>query len=133
MLPYMAQGHLIPIFHLAKLIEQRCPDYTITVVNTPLNIQRLQTSALPRNSNIRLIDLPFSSSNHGLPPNSENTGSLPAHQLPLLLFATESFGPHLNLLISVMIKDGHRPVCIIADMFFGWTSNIAKTHNIFHS
>ncbi|XP_039137457.1 crocetin glucosyltransferase 3-like [Dioscorea cayenensis subsp. rotundata] len=128
----MAQGHLIPIFHLAKLIEQRYPDHTITIVNTPLNIQKLQSS-LPPNSNIHLIDLPFSSSNHGLPPNSENTGSLPAHQLPLLLLTTESFEPHFNLLISNMIKNGHRPVCIIADIFYGWTINIAKTHNIFHA
>ncbi|KAH7690886.1 UDP-glucuronosyl/UDP-glucosyltransferase protein [Dioscorea alata] len=132
MLPYLAQGHIIPIFHLAKLIEQRYPDYTITIVNTPINIKRLQSS-LPPNSNIHLKDLPFSSSNHGLPPNSQNTGSLPAHQLPLLLLTTESFEPHFNLLISNMIKDGHRPVCIIADVFYGWTVNTAKTHNIFHA
>ncbi|XP_039137450.1 crocetin glucosyltransferase 3-like [Dioscorea cayenensis subsp. rotundata] len=99
----MAQGHLIPLFHLAKLIEQRYPDYTITIVNTPLNIQKLQSS-LPPNSNIHLIDLPFSSSNHGLPPNSENTCSLPAHQIPLLLVTTESLEPHFNLLISNMIN-----------------------------
>ncbi|XP_039132822.1 crocetin glucosyltransferase 3-like [Dioscorea cayenensis subsp. rotundata] len=132
MLPYMAQGHLIPIFHLAKLIEQRYPDYTITIVNTPLNIQKLQSS-LPPNSNIHLIDLPFSSSNHGLPPNSENTDSLKAHQIPLLLLTTESLEPHFNLLISNMIKDGHRPVCIIADIFYDWTINTAKTQNIFHA
>ncbi|XP_039134031.1 crocetin glucosyltransferase 3-like [Dioscorea cayenensis subsp. rotundata] len=132
MLPYMAHGHLIPMFHLAKLIEQRYPDHTITIVNTPLNIQRLQSS-LPPNSNIHLIDLPFSSSNHGLPPNSENTRSLPAHQKPLLLFTTESFEPHFNLLITNMIKDDHCPVCIIADLFYGWTVNTAKIHNIFHA
>ncbi|XP_039117600.1 crocetin glucosyltransferase 3-like [Dioscorea cayenensis subsp. rotundata] len=32
-----------------------------------------------------------------------------------------------------MIKDDHCPVCIIADLFYGWTVNTAKIHNIFHA
>ncbi|KAK9288916.1 hypothetical protein L1049_017387 [Liquidambar formosana] len=49
--------------------------FTITIANTPLNIQYLRNtiSTTSEPSNIRLAELPFSSSDHGLTPNTENT------------------------------------------------------------
>ena len=54
MFPFMAQGHIIPFLALALQIEQR-KNYTITFVNTPLNIKNLR-STLPANSSIHLLE-----------------------------------------------------------------------------
>ncbi|GMP88171.1 hypothetical protein CsSME_00040247 [Camellia sinensis var. sinensis] len=80
MFPFMAQGHIIPFLALALELEKK-NGYTITFVNTRLNIKKLRPS-IPPNSSIRLLEIPFNSSDHGLPPDSENTDSLP---FPLLL------------------------------------------------
>lgn len=64
--PFMAQGHIIPFLALAKTLEQKT-SYTITLVNTPLNIQSLQSS-LPPISTIRLMALPFNGPDRSRPP-----------------------------------------------------------------
>nr|XP_010918853.2 uncharacterized protein LOC105043134 [Elaeis guineensis] len=132
MFPYLAQGHIIPFLALAKLVEQRNPSYTITIVSTPLNIQNIRSS-LPPNSNILLNDLPFCSSDHGLPPNTENTDSVPHHQISKLNAASGTLQPHFERFISDVIqKDGHPPLCIISDVMVAWTVGIAKKLGIFH-
>ncbi|KAJ4715426.1 Glycosyltransferase [Melia azedarach] len=80
MLPLLAHGHLIPSLALAKQIHRRT-GFTITIANTPLNIQYLRStisadSNSSETSHIRLAELPFCSSDHGLPPNAESTGNL---------------------------------------------------------
>ncbi|GMY16372.1 UDP-glycosyltransferase 92A1-like [Fagus crenata] len=91
MFPFMAQGHIIPYLALALQIEQR-KNYSITFVNTPLNIKNLKSS-LPPNSSIHLLEIPFSSSNHGLPPDTENTNILPYHLIINLIEASTSLKP----------------------------------------
>ncbi|KAJ0970366.1 hypothetical protein J5N97_023243 [Dioscorea zingiberensis] len=76
--PFMAQGHITPFIALADLLHRRRPELKITIVNTPLNIQSINSS-LPPNSTIRLRSLPFSPSDHGLPPGPpESTAGLPS-------------------------------------------------------
>ncbi|KAG5577423.1 hypothetical protein H5410_057557 [Solanum commersonii] len=109
--PFMAQGHIIPFLTLAFKLEKK--GYHIIFVNTPLNIKKLKLS-LPQNSSISLLKIPFNSSEHGLPPNTENTDSL-SYKL-------------LNLVSSLIEK----PLCVISDLFFGWSANIAHEFGIFH-
>ena len=90
MFPFMAQGHIIPFLALALQIEQR-KNYTITFVNTPLNIKNLRSS-LPPDSSIHLHEIPFSSSDHGLPPDTENTNILPYHLFIHLIEASTYLG-----------------------------------------
>ncbi|XXG67924.1 hypothetical protein AAC387_Pa06g1154 [Persea americana] len=75
MIPYMAQGHIIPFIALAKLLEHRT-HYTITFATSPHNIPAVQ-SALPPNTTIHLAAFPFNGSDDGLPPAAENTNTLP--------------------------------------------------------
>ncbi|KAF8403868.1 hypothetical protein HHK36_011974 [Tetracentron sinense] len=133
MFPFMAQGHLIPFLALAVQIEQR-RGYTVTIVNTPLNITKLRSS-LPPNTTIRFLELPFCSADHGLPPDSENTDVLPYPLIVRLMEATLSLEPSFKRLISDIThqQQGYPPLCIIADMFFGWTIDIAKEFGIFHT
>ncbi|KAK9233270.1 hypothetical protein WN943_023519 [Citrus x changshan-huyou] len=133
MLPLMAHGHLIPFLALAKQIH-RSTGFKITIANTPLNIQYLQNTISsanpnsPEKFNINLVELPFCSSDHGLPPNTENTENL---SLDLIInFFTSSQSPKTplyNLLMDIKEKASKPPICIITDTFFGWAVDVAKS------
>ncbi|KAL6966397.1 hypothetical protein U1Q18_032178 [Sarracenia purpurea var. burkii] len=130
--PFMAQGHIISFLSLALELEKK-KDYTITIVNTPLNITRLRCS-IPPSSAIRLREIPFDSAAHGLPPNSETTETLP----PLLMLRLIEASPSLQLpfrkLIADIVREHRRPpLCIISDMFFGWSAKVAHDFGIFHA
>ncbi|XVF29338.1 hypothetical protein REPUB_Repub15cG0112200 [Reevesia pubescens] len=76
MLPLMGHGHLIPFLALARQIHHRT-GFNITIANTPLNIQYLRSNLhQDPTSGIYLAELQFNSSDHGLPPNTENTENL---------------------------------------------------------
>ncbi|KAI3461073.1 hypothetical protein Pfo_017736 [Paulownia fortunei] len=119
--PFMAQGHIIPFLSLALKLEQE-KGYAITFVNTPLNIKKLEQN-LPKHSSIRLLEIPFDGTKHGLPPNSETTETLP---LPLMLRLIESSPPSSNV-------SGNPPLCIISDMFFAWSAEIAHEFGTLHA
>ncbi|XP_042485489.1 crocetin glucosyltransferase 3-like [Macadamia integrifolia] len=131
MLPFMAQGHIIPFLALAKQIQQRS-HVSITIVSSPLNIHHLKSTASP-SSTISFAELPFCSSDHGLPPNSENTDSLPLSQIIALFHASQTLQPSFHLLISEMIQQECRqPLCIISDVFMGWAVNVARSFDTPH-
>ncbi|CAK9140160.1 unnamed protein product [Ilex paraguariensis] len=133
MFPFMAQGHIIPFLALALKLEQQ-KGYTIAFVNTPLNIHKLKAS-LPPNSSIRFLEIPFNSTDHGLPPNSETTESLS----PLLMYqfveSSPSLKPAFTKLMSNLVKEQHGrpPLCVISDMFFGWSAAVAHKFGSFHA
>ncbi|KAK7261572.1 hypothetical protein RIF29_27886 [Crotalaria pallida] len=129
--PCMAQGHIIPFLALALQLEQRNPNHNIIIVNTPLNIQKLKSS-LPPNSKITLHELPFDSTHHALPPNIENTDSIPYHLVIKLFQATSSLKPAFTNLIQTLIANNKQQVVVIADVFFGWTATVAKDLGVFH-
>ncbi|KAI3868219.1 hypothetical protein MKX03_022902 [Papaver bracteatum] len=125
MFPFMAQGHLTRFIALAKFISQRKPNTKITFVNTPLNVKRLQPTL--QTNHICLAELPFSSADHGLPPNTENCDSLPPHLIATLLYASKALKPSFDNLLDEIIRSEKRvPSCIIFDFFFGWATDTAK-------
>ncbi|GLT72594.1 hypothetical protein SLA2020_445150 [Shorea laevis] len=129
MLPFLAHGHLIPFLALANQINQTT-GFTTTIVSTPLNVHYLQ-SAISSDSNIRLAELPFCSTDHGLPPNSENTENLSLHDMTILCHASLTLeAPFRSLVRDIMDKEGggRPPLCIISDVFFGWAVNVAKKY-----
>ncbi|BBN69079.1 UDP-Glycosyltransferase superfamily protein [Prunus dulcis] len=129
MLPFMAQGHIIPFLALAKQIQQRT-NFTITIATTPLNIQSLQsTIATSSNNNtINLAELSFCSTEHGLPPNTETPENLPLSKLINLVAASVSLeAPARRLISDIMEKEGRPPLCIISDVFFGWANDVADS------
>ncbi|KAK4419518.1 UDP-glycosyltransferase 92A1 [Sesamum alatum] len=132
--PFMAQGHILPFLALAQQIEQK--GYAVTFVNTPLNIKKLHESLPPAAAAaIRLVGIPFNSSDHGLPPDSEDTDSLP-YSLSLRLLEASIFLklPFKNLLADLTQEQGgERPVCVISDLFFGWAADVAHEFGIFHA
>ncbi|KAL5832098.1 hypothetical protein ACOSQ4_017452 [Xanthoceras sorbifolium] len=134
MFPFMAQGHIIPFLALAfQLIKTN--KYTITFVNTHKNINKLRSS-LPPNSSFNVLEIPFNSSDHNLPPDTENTDSVPYNMVPNLIEATLSFKPHFRKLVSDLVSEENgqrKPLCIITGMFFGWCAEIAQEFGVFHA
>ncbi|KAJ6428042.1 hypothetical protein OIU84_023456 [Salix udensis] len=133
MFPFMAQGHIIPFLALAIKLEQK-RGCTITFASTPLNIKRIQPS-LPPNSSIQLLEIPFRSSDHGLPPDCENTHDLPYHLILKLVEASRSLKPSFHELVYDLVRKQHGrlPLCIISDSFFGWCADIAHELGVFHA
>ncbi|KAI7995931.1 Crocetin glucosyltransferase 3 [Camellia lanceoleosa] len=127
MLPFMAHGHLIPFLALATQIHQTT-GFTITIATTPLNIHYLRRSSTTANHRqIRLVALPFNSSDHGLPPNTENTEAVPLSQLITLIYASTTLeAPCHQLLADITAKDGRPPICIISDVVYGWATRVAQ-------
>ncbi|CAN0902067.1 UDP-glycosyltransferase 92A1 [Linum grandiflorum] len=128
--PFMAQGHIIPFLALAHHIEQRTNKSTsISLVNTPLNIKKIRSS-LPPTSTINLLEIPFESSDHdGLPPGTENTDALPYPLIIRLIHASSTLRPAFKSLVVDL--PGH--LCIIGDIFLGWTATVAKEIGAFHA
>ncbi|KAK6940172.1 UDP-glucuronosyl/UDP-glucosyltransferase [Dillenia turbinata] len=138
MLPLMAQGHVIPFLALARNIQQHT-DFSISICSTPLNIHYLRSALNSSNNSdlnnsnniINLIELPFNSIDHGLPPNTENTDVVPLTQLIKLFHSTTSLENPLRDFISKFISQhGRPPLCIISDVFLGWAVDVAESFGI---
>ncbi|XP_013606237.1 PREDICTED: UDP-glycosyltransferase 92A1 [Brassica oleracea var. oleracea] len=130
MFPFMAQGHIIPFVSLALRLEKmiknknREDNLILSLVNTPLNMPKLR-SKLPPDSSIKLIELPFNSSDHGLPHDAENFDSLPYSLVISLLEASRSLREPFRDLITRILKEGD-DVVVIGDFFLGWIGEVCK-------
>nr|XP_018630751.1 UDP-glycosyltransferase 92A1-like isoform X5 [Nicotiana tomentosiformis] len=118
MLPFLALGHMIPFLALANKIQERT-SYKITIVSTPLNIKYLSSNIAKDSSNqvqnpnnISLVSLPYNSSDHGLPPNTENTEALPLKDMVTIFNSTLSLkDPLTKLILEIVKKDGFNDSC----------------------
>ncbi|XP_010069359.2 LOW QUALITY PROTEIN: crocetin glucosyltransferase 3 [Eucalyptus grandis] len=128
MLPFMAHGHLIPFLALARRIRRQTP-FAVTLAATPLNLWYLRSTMSPDDddSGIRFHELPFRSSDHGLPPDTENTENLPLSQIGMLFRSSVSLATPVERLISdITAEEGRPPLCVISDVLFGWSVDIAR-------
>ncbi|KAI3976007.1 hypothetical protein MKX01_016690 [Papaver californicum] len=133
---FLAQGHIIPFLALAERISHRKPNTKITLVTTPLNIKYLEPTLITSETiykNISLAALPFSATDHELPPYSEITDSLPSHLIANLLYALETLKPSFDNLITQIITTEKRvPACISSGISLGWVNEIAKRIGTYH-
>ncbi|KAM7252004.1 hypothetical protein ACFE04_023887 [Oxalis oulophora] len=131
MLPFMAHGHLIPFLELARKIHHTS-GYTITIACTPLNITYLRSTMAGDHRNadntINLAELHFCSSDHGLPPNTENTENLTLDEIGHFFYSSTSLRtPVQKLLSDITHSEGKPPLCVISDCFYGWAVDVAKS------
>ncbi|XP_022144634.1 UDP-glycosyltransferase 73C1-like [Momordica charantia] len=120
--PFMAQGHMIPMIDLAKLLARR--GAIISFITTPRNAAR-NYSVLARaiNSGLRIHvhQLDFPSNQVGLPEGCENLDLLPSyddHLTSKFFQATFLLREPWEKLVEQLIP---RPTCIITDTGFPWT------------
>ncbi|XP_050363477.1 UDP-glucose flavonoid 3-O-glucosyltransferase 7-like [Argentina anserina] len=126
-LPYMAQGHTLPLIDIAKLFASRGVKSTLitTPVNAPLFSKAIQTSK-SLGFDIELLIIIFPSTEVGLPEGIERT-NLRRHQEQ-----TDKYFKAINLLKQQVepILEQHRPHCLVADSLFPWATEVSAKFGI---
>ncbi|XP_043699200.1 UDP-glycosyltransferase 73C3-like [Telopea speciosissima] len=129
LIPLMAQGHMIPMTDIARLLAQQ--GVTITIVTTPVNAFRFKPiidRAAESGLRIQLLQLRFPSIEAGLPEGCENLDHISSPEMKINFYnATSMLQPALEHSLQEIEP---RPSCIISDMTFPWTSHTALKFGI---
>ncbi|KAG8486458.1 hypothetical protein CXB51_019763 [Gossypium anomalum] len=127
--PFMAQGHLIPMVDIGRLLAQR--DVIVTIVTTPHNAGRVQNTivrAIESGLPIRLVQLQFPGKEVGLQDGVENLDMLYSREDLFNFFsAANKMEEAVQQLFEKLTP---RPNCIISDMFLYYTHKIATKFQI---
>ncbi|MBA0755741.1 hypothetical protein Gogos_022137 [Gossypium gossypioides] len=129
LIPFMAQGHLIPMVDIGRLLAQR--DVTVTIVTTPYNAGRVQKSvarAIESGLPIRLLQLQFPGKEVGLPDGVENIDML--HSMEDLIKFVSAANKMEEAMLKLFEKLTPRPNCIISDINLFYTRKIATKFQI---
>ncbi|CAI0407743.1 unnamed protein product [Linum tenue] len=129
--PYMAQGHMIPMVDIAKLLASR-PDVVVTIVTTPVNAARFKSPLDRAIDELRLpinvISLRLPCSEAGLPENCENVDLLPSITSLIDIYrAAALMEPQVETLFETLEPP---PSCIISDFCLPYTNRIAKKFDV---
>lgn len=125
----MAQGHMIPMVDIARMLAER--GVVITILTTPVNANRFKSvvaRANESNLRIKMCELSFPSAKAGLPEGCENFDMLPSAELGMNFFAAASM---LQEPVEKVLQELQpAPCCIISDMCLPWTTDVANKFNI---
>ncbi|KAK4724859.1 hypothetical protein R3W88_027638 [Solanum pinnatisectum] len=125
LLPFMAQGHMIPMIDMARLLAQR--GVIITILTKRLNANRFKNvvdHAIETGLKIQVVHLYFPSVEAGLPEGCENFDMLPSMDLGLKFFDAEQF-INERLIVNV-IKTGVK-AGTESPVMFGEEEKLGKT------
>ncbi|KAK1615960.1 hypothetical protein QYE76_021477 [Lolium multiflorum] len=125
LVPLVAQGHIIPMVDLARLLAER--GARASLVTTPVNAARLHgvaDDALRAKLPLDIVGLPFPPADDGLPPGCENIDQVKdnGHFLPLYQAVYRLAGP-LEAYLRALARP---PSCIISDWCNSWTAGVAS-------
>ncbi|KAL0309648.1 UNVERIFIED_CONTAM: UDP-glycosyltransferase 73C5 [Sesamum radiatum] len=126
--PFMAQGHMIPMVDIARLLAKR--GVLITILMTPHNSNRFKSvfsRAIGSGLSIHVIHLKLACAEVGLPEGYESFDMLPNLDDALKFWkATHMLKDQVQELLQELKPP---PTCLISDMCFPWTTNVAlKLH-----
>ncbi|KAJ0735986.1 putative UDP-glucuronosyl/UDP-glucosyltransferase, UDP-glycosyltransferase family [Helianthus annuus] len=127
--PLMAQGHMIPMVDMARILAQR--GAMVTIITSPVNASRFKpvvNRAFESGLKMKILELQLPLAEVGLPEGCENFDLLPsfAHIVNMVLAMNMLEEPAENML-KVLCPP---PSCIISDGCFPWTNDVAKRLNI---
>ncbi|CAN1773220.1 UDP-glucose flavonoid 3-O-glucosyltransferase 7 [Linum perenne] len=122
-LPFMAQGHMIPLVDMARLFARHGVKSTIvtTPLNAPLFSDKIQRDA-DQGFEIRthIIDFPFAEA--GLPEGCENFSAIKSPDMLVPFFMSmHVFKQPVEELLRLW-----KPDCIVAGLAFHWATESAK-------
>lgn len=126
--PLMSPGHMLPMTDLATTLTQQKQNIIVTIVTTPHNASRF-SQTFSQNSQIQLLQLQFPSNDAGFPEGCENFDMLPSMSMAHTFFKVA------NTLLQDQAEKAFekltpKPSCIISDVGFPYTSQIATKFNI---
>ncbi|EEF42833.1 UDP-glycosyltransferase 73C12-like [Ricinus communis] len=128
-LPHLAQGHMIPMVDMARLLAQH--GVTVTIITTPFNAARYETMinrASESGVRIQLLQVPFPSKEVGLPQGCESMDTLPSRDLfKNLLIGITMLQVPVEQLFSKLQPP---PSCIISDKNVAWSHQTALKFKI---
>nr|KYP45093.1 Anthocyanin 3'-O-beta-glucosyltransferase [Cajanus cajan] len=122
-LPFLGQGHLIPMCEMARAFSGR--GVRATVVTTPANVGSIRRS-IGEESEVEIQSMKFPYAEVGLPEGCENIESVPSQELLMPFFKATTM---LQTPFESLIHQ-HRPHCLIAGAFFPWAADSAAKFNI---
>ncbi|KAJ4875944.1 UDP-glycosyltransferase 73B5 [Raphanus sativus] len=133
--PFMAHGHMIPVLDMVKLFSSRGAKSTI--LTTPSNSKILEKSIEAfKNQNtdleigIKIFDFPCV--DLGLPEGCDNVDFISSYKKPgagdlllKLFMSTKYMKQQLESFIETT-----KPSCLVADMFFPWSTESAEKFGV---
>ncbi|XP_023528699.1 UDP-glycosyltransferase 73C6-like [Cucurbita pepo subsp. pepo] len=127
--PFMAQGHMIPMVDLAKLLAHR--GAIVTIVVTPNNAARnhsVLSRAIDSGLQIRVVQLEFPWKEGGLPEGCDNVDLLPSLTSMSTFFKAASllYDPSEKLFLQL----NPRPTSIISDSNLPWTIQLSQKFHV---
>ncbi|PIN21479.1 trans-zeatin O-beta-D-glucosyltransferase [Handroanthus impetiginosus] len=127
--PFMAQGHMIPMMDIARLLSKR--GVLVTLLITPHNQNRLKTvisRAIDSRLSIQVVNIKFPSAEAGLPEGSENFDMVPTIDDALKFFKATSM---LKVQVQELLQELKPfPSCLISDLWYPWTTKVAQNLHI---
>ncbi|XP_077246513.1 UDP-glycosyltransferase 73C4-like [Tasmannia lanceolata] len=129
MIPFLAQGHMIPMIDMARLFAAR--GAIVTIITTSLNASRYEPiigRAADSGLKIRLLPLQFPCKEAGLPEGCENLDTVPS--LDLLRNFIDAIGMLQQPVEQFLQEVRPDPSCIISDTGFPWTSETGQKFGI---
>ncbi|KAL7182970.1 hypothetical protein ACSBR1_041624 [Camellia fascicularis] len=121
-LPFLAPGHMIPLFEMSRLFAAR--GHRVTIITTPANAQLLHTTISKDSSSghhISAHTFPFPSKQVGLPDGLENLFNVYDIDTATKIHT----GMHLLREKIEQFITANPPDCIFSDMFHPWTADLA--------
>ena len=123
MLPWLAMGHILPFFELAKILAQK--GHFVTFVNSPKNIDHMPKTPKSLEPFIELVRLPLPRI-EGLPEGAESTMDISSNTTRYLKMAHEGLQDD----VTKILKNSSKPDWVFYDITSGWVAPIAKSLNI---
>ncbi|ERM95005.1 hypothetical protein AMTR_s00009p00235050 [Amborella trichopoda] len=126
--PLMAQGHMLPMIDLARMLAKR--GLAVSIVTTPLNASRIRSildRAAASGHRMQILEIEFPCMEAGLPEGCENLDSLPSTHLLMNFFEATKM---LRDPFEKLIRQTKNPLCIISDTFLPWTAEAAQALGI---
>ncbi|KDO45022.1 hypothetical protein CISIN_1g011142mg [Citrus sinensis] len=127
--PFLAQGHMIPMIDIARLLAQR--GVIITIVTTPVNAARFNgilARAIESGLQIKIVQFQLPCEEAGLPEGCENLDMVASLGLAFDFFTAADMLQEPVENFFAQLKP--RPNCIISDMCLPYTAHIAGKFNI---
>ncbi|RDX92970.1 Soyasaponin III rhamnosyltransferase, partial [Mucuna pruriens] len=122
MVPWLAMGHIIPFYEMAKILAER--GHFVTLINTPKNIDHLPKLPKSLEPLLKLVRVPLPHLEQ-LPEGAESTMDIPDSKHCFLQKAYEGLKEPIAELLKTL-----KPDWILYDFIATWLPPIAKSLNI---